>query len=207
MSASGQHLGFFVEAVSGKRKASQHSGNGENGRPKLAWIEVPASGISYLAASPGKPPRVVSKPPAPKARAGVLETVRYERQTYLMMLPGEGVRVNGLPVPPVAILRVGDQLRVSGKWLLYVSRYNRPHIGPPPKEYVGKPWSYCRVKFTPATVTYVCPHCGTPVHCESEDNYSHKDIGPLECARLISHCHHCAQRLDLTERHEYVPDC
>jgi len=207
LSANGQHYGFFVEPVSEQHEPGQYERDREPGRPELAWIEVPSSDVCYLATEPGKPPQVLSKAPVSKARVSVLETVRYERQTYLMMLPSDGVRLNGLPMPPVAILRVGDRLRVDGEWLLHVSRFTRPCVGPPPKEYLDKPCSYCRMKFTPATITYVCPNCGTPVHCESEDNPSDKEIGPLECARLIRECHHCKQPIVLKERHEYVPEC
>ena len=167
MSDGAQHFGFFLEDPSHERGSERGSGNGEAGRQRLPWIEVPSSGTAYLATEPGKPPEVLTTPPASKALASVLETIPYERQAYLMALPGDGVRRNGLAMPPVAILRVGDQLRVDGEWVLHVSRFTRPHVGPPPAEFLGKPCSYCRIEFAPATITYFGPHGGTPFHGES----------------------------------------
>jgi len=202
-----QHFGFFLEVPSHERGSDQCSGNGEAGRPRLPWIEVPSSATAYLATEPGKPPEVLTTPPPTKALASVLETISYERQAHLVALPGDGVRRNGLPMPPVAILRVGDALRVDGEWVLHVSRFTRPHVGPPPAEFLGKPCSYCRIEFAPATITYVCPHCGAPFHCESEATASNKELGPLECARLMSECHHCRQPIAIEPRYEYVPQC
>ena len=48
MSANGQHFGFFVEDLREKREAAQSTGNGESGRPNLAWIEVPSSAGSGI---------------------------------------------------------------------------------------------------------------------------------------------------------------
>ena len=207
MSANGQHFGFFVEELPGELRNGHRPRNAEQGRPGLPWVGVPSSGVAYLAKRAGKPPEVLPQAPEEPAQASVLETVRYERQTYLTMLPAGEFRLNGLPLPPVAILRVGDQLRVGGRWLLHVSRFTRPHIGPTPEEFVGKQCSNCRLEFEATTVTYICPNCGTPVHCESEATKTSEELGPLECARLMSHCHHCHQRIDLKERYEYVPEC
>lgn len=201
-----QHFGFFVEDPSHEAGSDERSANREARRPGLPWIEVPSSGTAYLATSPGKPPQVLTTPPPLSALASVLEMIPYERQAYLAAFAGDNVRRNGFPMPPVAILHVGDALRVEGGWVLHVSRFTRPHVGPPPAQCIGKPCSYCRLELVPTTITYVCPDCGAAFHCESEATASNRELGPLECARLMSSCHHCYHPIVLEERYEYVPD-
>ena len=205
MSDGPLHFGFLAELPQHERGCDQAPSNPAAPRPRLGWIELPSSGTAYLATTPGKPPEVTATSPPPNALAGVLETIRYERQAYLLIIPRDGVRRNGLPLPPVAVLQVGDALRVEGGWVLHVSRLTRPHVGPPPKEWIGKPCSYCRIEFTPAAITYVCPYCGSPFHCEREATASDPKAGPLECARLMSECHHCREPIVLEPRYEYVP--
>jgi hypothetical protein len=205
LAAGGQQFELLVEPLCEQVESAEAPGGGEPGQPDALWIEVPASEPCYLVTAPGKPPRVVSEPPVSKARVSVLETIAHEQQKYLMIIPADGMRHNGMPMPPVAVLRVGDQVRVDGQWLLHVWRRTRPYVGPPPEECIGDPCSYCRINFTPNTVVYKCPHCGTPVHCESPDSPSDKQVGPLECARLMSQCHHCESPIELRERQEYVP--
>ena len=207
MSDGAVHFGFFAEPPPHEAGSDLGPDNPAAARPRLAWIEVPSTGTAYLATPPGKPPEVAATPPPPNALASVLETIRYERQTYLVAIPGKGLRRNGLPLPPVAVLHVGDALRVDGGWVLHVSRFTRPHVGPPPPEWIGKPCSYCRIEFTPTTITYVCPHCETALHCESENTASDPKAGPLECARLVSECQLCHKPIVLEPRHEYVPSC
>ena len=204
-SSSGQHFELLIEPLSEQAESGQSAGDKESGQPQATSIEVPAAEPCYLVTAPGKPPRVLFRPPVSKARVSVFETIAHGQQKYLMMIPANGMRLNGMPVPPVAVLRAGDQLRLDGEWLLYVSRHTRPHIGPPPEECIGNPCSYCRINFTPNTVVYVCPYCGTPVHCESPDTCSDEQVGPLECARLMSLCHHCQSPIELHQRHEHVP--
>jgi hypothetical protein len=203
----GQQMGFFIDDTAGNHAAGRSSGNGkpDNGKPgRMPWIEIPSSGVAYLACMPGKSPEVLSEPPDAKGAVLVLETIEYEHQTYLALLPADGVRVNGSPVPPVAILRVGDQLRLGKDCVLHVSRFTRAHVGPPPEECVGQECPVCRIKFVPDTVTYICPHCGRPLHCESPDTATNKEIGPLECARLASECV-CQKPIVRQEGYEYVP--
>jgi hypothetical protein len=169
------------------------------------WL--PPSGIGYLVTVPGERPEILDEPPVSTSLTSVLETIRYQDQTYLTMLPGEAIRSGGWPLPLVAVLRVRDQVRVGDRWLLHVSRFTRPYVGPPPDELIGRPCSYCRIEFVPETVVSICPYCRTPVHCEDAESASNPEVGPLECARLMSECHHCHQPVVLEASYEYVPNC
>ena len=203
MPSNGQRFVLFVETA-GEQEEPETRSHGRQAPPrKLTALEVPSSGPAYLAIESGEVPQVLSEAPVGEAGVSILETIRHEYQPYLVMLPGAGIRVNGLPVPPVAILRAGDQIRAEGECLLHVSLLTGPRIGPPPDDKIGEECPYCRVKFTADRTAYVCPHCGTAYHCEGDER---EENDRLECARLASECYHCHKPLILEERYEYVPD-
>lgn len=206
MASNGQHFVFFVEATSQKEQATSVPlpGSRETPRRKLTSIEVPSSGPSYLSVAVGKPPQLVADAPPANSDASVLEPIRHEYHPYLVMLPADGIRVNGLPAPPVTILRPGDQIRTGDEWLLHVSLLTGPRIGPPSEEQIGEECPYCRLKIAADRTVAACPHCGTVYHCEGEERQQEEDR--LECARLVSECYHCHKPMVLEERYEYIPD-
>ena len=173
------------------------------------WCQIPVTGVSYLAVSGDGPPQVLAKPPQAEFAVALLEPVRYQQQHHLAICAGPDLRINGRSAAPVAILKVGDQLRVGDLWLLHLSRFVRPYIGTPPSDYVDKECCSCRLPITADTVIYICPNCGTAYHCEdpsADDGKQEDERGPLECARLISICSHCPQPVVLGSRHEFIPD-
>jgi hypothetical protein len=178
------------------------------GKPTRTGL-VPATGVSYLAVCGDQSPQVLPEPPeADFEVVGRLEALRYQQGHHLAICADPELRINGRRAAPVAILKVGDQLRIGNQWLLHVSRFVRPHIGPPPSDYVDKECSSCRLPLTADTTIYICPNCGLPYHCEPplpDDAAESTQREPLECARLISTCNHCPQPVVFGEHHEFVP--
>jgi len=205
MTSNGQHFVFFVEATSQEAQETPAPvpGSRETPRRKLTSIEVPSGAPSYLSVAAGKPPQVVADARKAGPNASVLEPIRHEYHPYLVMLPAGGIRLNGLPAPPVAILRPGDQIRTGDAWLLHVSLLTGPQIGPPSEEQVGEECPYCRLKIAAGRTVAACPHCGMVYHCEGEER---PEQDRLECARLIAECYHCHKPMVLEERYEYIPE-
>lgn len=205
MTTNGQHFVLFVEAASQKKQQEPAPvpGSPETPRRNLTPINVPSGDPSYLTVAAGEFPRLVSDARGADSNAAVLEPIRHEYQPYLVMLPAGGVRVNGLPAPPVAILRPGDRIRTGDEWLLHVSVLTGPRIGPPPEDEIGAECPYCRLKIAPDRTVAACPHCGTVYHCEGDER---PQQDRLECARLIAECYHCHKPMVLEERYESIPD-
>lgn len=209
MSGVLQQFGFLVEALD-QDESEKEALAGAPRRPGAVprdpgWIELPPAGISYLTLSPEQPPRVLLEPPARMSQAAVLETVRREQHPYLVMLgpTGQELRVNGVPAPPLVILHVRDQVQMGENYLLHLSLFRRPYIGPPAKEYTGSKCLVCRLPVAADTTIYICPNCSGALHCEGEEK-SQQDR--LECARLSSGCPRCGNPVIMTEGYAYVPE-
>ena len=207
MVQTGLHFGFFVESAAADGQSLTGPPAAEPGLSRRNWLQVPAAGVSYLVAVGTESPRVVSDQPAAGTQIGLLESIRYEQQSRLLLAPTSAVHINGLAAPPVAILDAGDQLRIHGDWLLHVARLLRPRIGPPPPEYVGRACVNCRYPFTRQSRVYLCPYCATAYHCEdaADRTDDQDDVGALECARMLSACLHCDQPVVLEEQYDHVP--
>src|SRR6516162_4587722 len=106
----------------------------------------------------------------------------------MVLPPSHLVRINAAPAPRVTVLRIGDWVRLSAGLLLRVALYNRPAIGPPGPELLGKECPVCRVPLSAETTVYVCASCGAGLHCEGPD---HAEQERLECARICSACPRC----------------
>jgi hypothetical protein len=163
-------------------------------------LEVPVGGPSLLTLT--DPPQVLPEVPTGQG-AAVLEPVRHEGRSYLtMVLPHNHlVRVNSAPAPRVTVLRIGDWVRLDDGLLLRVALYNRPAIGPPGPELLGKECPLCRVPLSAETTVYVCGSCGAGMHCEGLER---DEQDRLECARIGSTCPRCSTPINLTEG--YIDD-
>jgi hypothetical protein len=169
--------------------------------PDLPVLSVPA-GVSYLTVAPGEAPRLEDSPPSSGGLA--LEAVGSRGQDHLLIVspadhPG---RCNGQPLPRLALLAVKDQLQL-GDFLLHVTLFHRPRLGPPPADFVGRECPVCRLAITPQTRIFICPHCDTPLHCEGEDRPKDER---LECVYLGSECPTCHRALVLQEGYAYFPE-
>jgi hypothetical protein len=199
--AIGFQLGFFLEvvaaqAVPGQRRRGQ--------RPALPWMASPSEGVAYLVATPGGPPSLVSELPAPWDQAILLELVEFSGQSCLLMLANgrPAIRVNGLPTPRLAVLRVGDALQVDPDHLLHVSSRAAAYSGPPRQQDLGKTCPYCRSRIRPETNgVYACWDCSLVYHDEVGDGEN-----LLQCAQLIHECVQCTKSVIRGEEFQYVPE-
>jgi hypothetical protein len=172
-------------------------GTGDAPRPEP--IRVPA-GVCHLAVAEGRPH--VSDRPGPATLA--LEAVSaFGQDRLLAVAPARGhARCNGQPLPRVVLLGVRDQLQL-GDALLHVTLFHRPHVGPAPADILGRECPLCRVALVAGTTVYVCPHCGTALHCEGEDRPADER---LECARLTSACPACDRPVVLSAAYAFYPE-
>ena len=201
---AGHWLGFFVEPLTPQEEAQLHQAPNRNPVGKRVWIQCPESGVSYLVAALGEPPRLRPTPPKSAAEAIALEPVHHHGRSWLVMRrPGREIRVNGLPAPRIAALRTGDQVQASDEYLLHVSLFTRPYVGPRLEGHADKTCLYCRAGFEPGLTVYVCPHCRTPLHCQGEEKPAEERLG---CARLVSECPTCHMPVVMKEEFAYVPE-
>jgi hypothetical protein len=165
-------------------------------------IEVPP-GVWHLGADADGRPCLLAGTPADPDAAPVLEAVGAGRSQRLMLLnpAGPRPRVNGQPPPRVALLNVKDQLQL-GDWVLHVTMVNRPQVGTPPAEVIGKECPVCRFPIAADTTVYVCHGCGTPLHCEGEE----KGADRLECVHLGSECPVCNAPIVMKAGYVYLPE-
>jgi hypothetical protein len=135
-------------------------------------------------------------------RALHFESLTIEQRAVLLVLtpPGVKTRVNDRPSPIVAVLDVGDQLRV-GETVLHVTRYREFAVGPPTSELLGRRCEVCRVPFDHSTQVYV-HDCGTPMHLESKSKPADER---LECA-LLGACPNCEEPVVMQSGYSYLPE-
>lgn len=108
-----------------------------------------------------------------------------------------GIRLNGLAIPRLAHLHVGDELDVAGTRFA-VSYRHRPHRGAPPADLAGRPCGVCGVALEESTQVVLCAGCGCAVH--DEDEVPGRDAEPLRCLSLCgARCPECQERLDRPE--------
>jgi len=205
-SGAGLWVGFFVESLEPPEPAPSVGLLKPNGhRPqKRIWTQCSPSRVSYLTTASGEPPRLSPTPPESAAEAIALEPVHHHGRSWLLMRSrGRDVRVNGLPAPRIAALRVGDQVQAGGEYALHVSVYTRPYVGPRLDEHADKTCAYCRTEFEPGSTVYVCPHCRTALHCQGDEK---PEGDRLTCARLVSECPKCHMPVVMKEEYAYVPE-
>jgi len=133
-----------------------------------------------------------------------VEQVALNRRPTLLLVrrSGDSVQVNGLPAPRVSLLKEKDTLRLDGNFLLHVTVYNRPAIGPVKAEWIDRECPVCRVPFKPSSRCYVCA-CGAVLHCEDGGNDD-----DLPCAEVSarSGCPVCQRPVIIQPGYSYLPE-
>jgi hypothetical protein len=149
-------------------------------------------------------PKVAIARPGDTENAVLVEQVTQRRQPRLLLVRVGASRaaINGLPAPQFILLKERDSLRLDEDFLLHVTVYNRPAIGPAPAEWIGKECPVCRVPFTASSRCYICA-CGTVMHCDDNG----KEDG-LQCAqlRVRSGCPACQRPVVLEPGYSYLPE-
>ena len=176
-----------------------------HGRDLPHTLLVPA-GVSHLVSESGTPPRIVAGPPGASSTAQMLEPIRQNRHDRLLLVSPveDGLMLNAAPAPRVAVLEEGDQIALFDvAVLLHVSSWVRPYVGPPDRELVGAPCSFCQVPVEGCSRVYVCPYCHRPLHEETETDRPETD--KLLCARSTSSCPNCQNPIVAAEGLSYVP--
>ena len=159
----------------------------------------------YLTINDAGAPRL-SADPCPTA-ALVVEPVYDGVQPKLLLLNlspgGAPARINGRPAPRAALLSVADQIRFDD-YLLHVTSYNRPRVGPVASDAAGGRCPICSLPFEAGDVAYSCSNCPGRLHLKSRPRGKKKEV--LRCATLVRECSTCHRRIDLTEGWAFVPD-
>lgn len=203
MSAPAQQFHLLVEALGSAAAPSPQAAAAAELSVGLRPLAVPF-GVWLLSAPLGEPLRLAPAAPAATEQALVLEAVAGPHQPQLVLIsPAEHrPRVNGQPVPRLAVLNVKDQLQLGDDCILHVTLFNCPSIDGPSPETIGKECPLCRTTFQPDTTVYVCPACGTAMHCEGDD----KPGDRLECARIASECPVCGAAVVMQQGYAYIPE-
>jgi len=172
---------------------------------KLSALEVPIHPSILRDGSDGATPRLVlaRRGASRQKTAPVLEPIHTADGPALLMLspPAARVRVNGLAVPAVSVLRVADQLQIEDHALVHVSEYETFDIRRPTGDELGRPCGVCMLEFTADTWVHVCG-CNEARHCEGEEKPPNER---LVCA-LMGPCARCGRQTATTPGHRYVPE-
>jgi hypothetical protein len=147
---------------------------------------------------------VIAAPLAESGEGLIFETVHHQRQPYLTMLstPAARVRLNGVAAPPVAVLRIRDQVQIDGDFLLHVSQFTRPYHGPAASEHAGRDCPVCLTPIEERSLIFICPYCQTALHAQGEET---PVADRLECHLSSSTCPCCNLPLAREEGYAYVP--
>jgi hypothetical protein len=171
--------------------------------PRVEPLPVPTEPATVVTA-PGEPPRLVpGNHPLTNGAVVVEQIVNNRRQLRLLAIHpgGEPLRVNGQLTPRVAVLGEKDSLQLADETTLHVTFFNRPYVGKPPSELVGRQCPVCRAApFTEDSSVYICP-CGVAMHISDGG-----DTESLQCARLQHACVACDRPITLKEGFTYWPD-
>jgi len=151
--------------------------------PAGPWAVIPAGDSGLRLVSPGAP-----------AAGGALWLEPVQQRAHplrvLAVSASAGtLRVNGQPAPRVTVLRENDFVQWGPEVAFTVEFVRRSSVGPPPREFVGRPCPVCRVPFAADVVTFGCA-CGTRLHCEVGEN-------GLQCAQRSRRCPSCLNPLAL----------
>ena len=163
-------------------------------------IDLP-QGTSYLVAR-GRRLTAAARRPAGHGPAVRVEVLGAERAAPLALFVPAGLRVrlNGLPAPVVAPLRVKDQVQLDSRTLLHVTACLNPRIETPAGELLGRSCGLCRRALDASTRVYVCP-CGVPLHLEGPEHGSER----LECAHF-GDCPSCERPVRSEGAEAWMPE-
>ncbi len=128
----------------------------------------------------------------PECRVLLEQVTRLGVHRLLAVAPAGALRCNDLKAPHAVLLQHGDQFSVAGGIVLEVAEFIQPHVGPPPRELIGKACPTCRVPFGEETRLYRCSWCGSGMHLEEGD-----ESVALQCARLVPECPVCRHPVHL----------
>lgn len=134
----------------------------------------------------------------PRTHPGVvaLEQLRLRNRRVLLMECPPGLRVrlpvrlNGQPVPRIAPLRLGDELRVGDALRLHLSLYVDPTPVRAARPQIGQDCPICRTAVTDDQHVVPCPICGEALHADPSQGEA---ADALDCARLASDCPTCGE--------------
>ena len=175
--------------------------------------------VSYLVERRGGPALTLRRPARPVL---ALEPVQVEGRPRLLVLqpgapglqrsngaasskgpraPRPRMRLNGQPLPPVAILRVRDRLRV-GPRTFHVTAFRAGGAVAPAPAQLGVPCGVCRLPLTQETLVHAC-ECGVLLHLEGEPIPVEER---LECALVGDACPSCESALMLEGGHVWLPE-
>lgn len=168
-------------------------------------VEVPM-GPSYLSTGDDGALRLSSERPDSGIPVWVVEPVMRSREIQLLILsnPFFGVpRINGSPVPPIAVAKIGDQIVIDHGFVFHVTAFQRPSIGSPTCEQIDKECGFCRLSISADATVFTCA-CGCVLHCESLDTPC--DENDLTCAQAVSECPGCESPISLEEGYVCRPE-
>ena len=98
---------------------------------------------------------------------------------------------------------MADQIRFDD-YLLHVTSYNRPRVGPVARDDAGGRCPMCSLPFEEGDVAYTCSQCPGRLHLKSKPRGEQKEV--LRCATFVRECSSCKRPIDLTEGWSFVPD-
>ncbi len=113
-----------------------------------------------------------------------------------------GGKLNGGPMPRVAVLAVGDQLTLAGGHTLHVSRFAESPLRAAGQDDAGRICPLCRSPIEAERRVYHCS-CGTLLHA---DDPRKAGSDALECYLLASQgCSDCGAEVAMEEGLVFVP--
>ncbi len=167
---------------------------------EMPFLAVPTR-VSFLVQRKGVPALSTRRPARPTVAFEPVVVGSRPRLLALQAGPGR-VRLNGLKMPPVALLQVRDQLQVDVTGTLHVTELRSGGAVPPSPAQVGTPCGVCRLPVTAQSRVYVC-QCGVLLHLEgapipAEDR--------LECALVGDTCPSCTTEIVSEGGHVWLPE-
>lgn len=177
---------------------SSQAHEGEGGTTVRATHEIPPGRTVRLVLNDVMQPEIVGCDAAESQDAVLLEAVRHGCKSYLaaVVAPAVRVRVNGLPAPPICVLRVCDEIDVNSECLLRLALFVRPYLGAPEPEWVGSECPLCTTPIRGDSRVYACPNCVAVMHADGKEV---PEAARLECHLLASACPCCQQPIVLEE--------
>lgn len=172
----------WCDAEPAKRQPALSVGGGDG----VVWVSVdPETG--QLGQAPNR-----------REAVAALRFVERRLSADLAMVPlRDGVRVNGLPAPPLAILTTQDSVLLAPGCLSFVTERFRPYVGPPLGELLKKKCPICRMLPEPTSRVVTC-RCGVPYTYETEESHPELPASErLNCFEKARVCICCGRTLSL----------
>jgi len=168
-------------------------------------LEVP-EGVSYVMVDGDGRPVLGRDLPEDVSSFMLIEQIHWDRAARLVLLNmgSDAPMVNGKSAPPVVLLGEGDEVVFgrAGGFVAHVTVFSRPVFGPPPENEIGNACPICLVNFSAESRTYICPVCGKPTHCDSEEEPGTR----LCCAMPGRKCPVCRTPMTFDAGFTYIPE-